>query len=218
MSQLVSCLDVSKAYGTDVIIKDLNLTLAQSESLAAIGPSGCGKTTLLKIIGLIDKPTSGKVLIKKHDTSLMSEADLAELRRYHIGYSFQEPTFIHTLNVLENVLLPFYPWKTWSQIKICKEKAIDVLSSLGLSGLEKRKPTDLSTGQRKRVDLARAIVKESEILIVDEPTTNLDKGSSKLIVETLKRQMEEGRALIFSVTTDQKLLKLAHKRVNLRRN
>jgi ABC-type lipoprotein export system ATPase subunit len=215
LSWLVLCSGVAKAYGFNTVIEDINISLARGENLAVTGPSGCGKTTLLKIMGLLDKPTKGKIFIRENDTSTMNEGDLAKMRRLYIGYSFQEPTFIPTLNVLENVLLPIYPWKTWGEIKVYEKKAIELLGLLGLSGLKKRRPGDLSTGQRKRVDLARAIIKEPEILIVDEPTANLDENSAEIIAETLKACIDSGGTLIFAAQKDSELLKLAQKQIDL---
>ncbi|RLI13005.1 hypothetical protein DRO33_01870 [Candidatus Bathyarchaeota archaeon] len=213
----VECVKVSKVYGeANVVLKDLSFSLAEGEILAVTGPSGCGKTTLLRIIGLIDRPTAGKVIVKGHDTSDMDEDELVELRRTYIGFSFQEPTFIPTLSVLENVLLPIYPIARGHELKRWKERALELLEALGLSGLERRKPGKLSTGQRKRVDLARALLKDPDILIADEPTASVDEATAELIREVLTSYTESGeKALIFAVHRDPELLRMADRHLDL---
>jgi len=198
-----------------MVIRDFSLKIDVGSCLAVVGPSGSGKTTLLRVLGLIDKPTRGDVFLDGEAVSSMVEKDLAELRWLKIGYSFQEPKLIPNLSVVENVLLPFFPRYKWFEIVNVKKKVIELLDMLGLEGLYKRKTRDLSTGQKKRVDLARALIKDSPILIADEPTVNLDRETARIVIEALKNNVEKGRTVIFSVTMDDELLKIANKMVKL---
>lgn len=215
MSLLIECKDVWKLYNDLTVIKNFNLEINVGDCLAVAGPSGSGKTTLLRILGLIDKPTKGDVFLNGMAVSSMVERDVAELRWLKIGYSFQEPKLIPNLSVVENVLLPFFPRFKWAEITDIKRRAIELLDLLGLEGLWNRKADNLSTGQKKRVDLARAIIKEPQILIVDEPTVNLDKESAKLVRNALKDKIEKRGTVIFSVTMDKELLKIANRIVKL---
>ncbi len=211
----IECRGVWKLYNDLMVIRDFSLKIDVGSCLAVVGPSGSGKTTLLRVLGLIDKPTRGDVFLDGEAVSSMVEKDLAELRWLKIGYSFQEPKLIPNLSVVENVLLPFFPRYKWFEIVNVKKKVIELLDMLGLEGLYKRKTRDLSTGQKKRVDLARALIKDSPILIADEPTVNLDRETARIVIEALKNNVEKGRTVIFSVTMDDELLKIANKMVKL---
>ena len=206
---------LSKSYGKYLVFKDLDLELSDGDVLAVTGPSGIGKTTLLKIIGLILKPSSGELYIDGVNVSNLDKSGLSDFRKKYIGYSFQEPVFIPSLNVIENILIPLYPYTHGDEFNMLKGYAIELLDKLGLSGLDRRRPSDLSTGQRKRVDLARALIKKPKILIVDEPTANLDEESADIIRETIREARDENRIVIFAAHRDEKLFKIANKKINI---
>ena len=162
---------------------------------------------MLKILGLVIRPSSGSIYIDDSNVFNLSEDEIAEYRFRYIGYSFQEPTFIPHLTVIENILLPLIPWVKPTTIGKFKEKAFKLLRRLGLEGIGHRKPGSLSTGQRKRVDLARALIKNPEILIADEPTTNLDAESAEIIRTILYESVMDGAILIVSTHEDKHLIK-----------
>ncbi len=213
---VIKCIGLSKSYDGNVIFRNVSFELVEGDILAVLGPSGCGKTTLLKILGLLLRHTNGKLYLMGQDTSGMNEAKLSDLRKKFIGYSFQEPIFIPPLNVLDNVLLPLIPWLGLDDLKKYRGIALDLLHRLGLEGLENRKPSDLSTGQRKRVDLARALIKNPLVLIVDEPTANLDEESSEIIRRILIETSSMGKVVISSFHKDRKLVSRANKRLNIK--
>jgi len=214
---IVRCVNLSKSYDGELVFKDLTLELDEGDALAVLGPSGSGKTTLLKIIGLLLRPSSGVLYIDDVDVTGLREAQLSELRRKYISYSFQEPTFIPHLDIMDNILIPIIPWVSREELKKYRDKALDLLDRLGLKGLEKRRPDDLSTGQRKRADLARALLKDPKILIVDEPTANLDEESADVIRAIIREVRDMNKVVIFALHRDRKLVRQANKKLNIER-
>ncbi len=214
MVEAIKYIDIGKRYGSNIIFEGINLVLNEGDALAVLGPSGSGKTTLLKITGLITPPSQGRLIIYGNDTTGLSDKHLSKLRRAYIGYSFQEPTFMSGLNVLENILLPLYPYMDPMELNRFKKKALEMLDELGLKGLEKRIPSSLSTGQRKRVDLARALIKDPKILIVDEPTANLDEESANIIREITK-ELTSHKTVLYAIHMDKQLEKMANKKIKI---
>lgn len=212
---IVRCVNLSKSYDGELVFKDLTLELDEGDALAVLGPSGSGKTTLLKIIGLLLRPSSGTLYIDDVDVTGLGETQLSELRRKYIGYSFQEPIFIPHLDIMDNILIPIIPWVSREELRKYRDEALDILDRLGLKGLEKRRPDDLSTGQRKRVDLARALLKDPRILIVDEPTANLDEESADVIRAIIKEVRDMNKVVIFALHRDRKLVRQANKKLNI---
>jgi len=215
MMPVVKCINLSKSYDGEMVFEDIGLELDAGDALAVLGPSGSGKTTLLKIIGLLLRPSSGVLYINGVDTTRLGEAQLSELRRKYVGYSFQEPIFIPHLDVIDNILIPIIPWVSRAELRKYRDEAMDILDRLGLKGLERRKPDDLSTGQRKRVDLARALLKDPKILIVDEPTANLDEESAEVIRTIIKEVREMNKVVVFALHRDRKLVRLANKKLHI---
>ncbi len=214
---IIRCVNLSKSYDGELVFKDVTLELDEGDALAVLGPSGSGKTTLLKIIGLLLRPSSGVLYINDVDVTGLREAQLSELRRKYIGYSFQEPTFIPHLDIMDNILIPIIPWVSREELRKYRDKALDLLDRLGLKGLEKRRPDDLSTGQRKRADLARALLKDPKILIVDEPTANLDEESADVIRAIIKEVRDMNKVVIFALHRDRKLVRQANKKLDIER-
>ncbi len=214
---IIRCVNLSKSYDGELVFKDVTLELDEGDALAVLGPSGSGKTTLLKIIGLLLRPSSGVLYINDVDVTGLREAQLSELRRKYIGYSFQEPTFIPHLDIMDNILIPIIPWVSREELRKYRDKALDLLDRLGLKGLEKRRPDDLSTGQRKRADLARALLKDPKILIVDEPTANLDEESADVIRAIIREVRDMNKVVIFALHRDRKLVRQANKKLDIER-
>jgi ABC-type lipoprotein export system ATPase subunit len=202
-------IDVSRSFGTKPIFNNISVTVRGGEALAVLGPSGMGKTTLLRIMGTIDRPSNGKVYICGKDIPQLTNEELADLRYSRIGYSFQEPTLLSGISALENVLLPCYPRVKDKALKEFREKAIRILTEMKLSDRITYRPHQLSLGQKKRVDMARALINDPSILILDEPTTNLDSESASIIREMAKKVIDDGRVLVVTTHQDEKLLDLA---------
>ncbi len=215
---LIELQNVSKIYKlgkTEIqALKNISLKIERGEAIAIIGPSGCGKSTLLHLIGCLDKPTSGKILIDGKDVSKMNENELAKIRREKIGFVFQFFHLIPTLNALENVVLPMIFAKVPE-----RERNKRALELLRLVGLEKRiyhKRSELSGGEIQRVAIARALANNPEIILADEPTGNLDSKSGKEIMEYLLKLNQERNATLIVVTHNLAMVKNFRRKIYLR--
>lgn len=205
--------DIGKSYGNLIIFKGITVDINMGDFVAVLGPSGSGKTTLLKITGLILTPTYGRMYINNIEIDNKTKENiLNNLRKRYIGFSFQEPVFIDHLNVIENILIPVYMEENFEDYLV---KAKNLLEKVGLSGLENEFPKRLSTGQRKRIDLIRALIKDPLVLIVDEPTANLDEKSADIIRDILEEHVEENKIVIFALHRDIKLIRRANKKLNI---
>ena len=215
---ILKLINVKKIYRTDSIetyaLRDVNLEVYEGDFIAIMGPSGSGKTTLLNILGLLDKPTSGKVLIDGVDVSELSDTEMAKIRNFKIGFVFQQFNLVSRLTVLENIELPLLVRRIprSKRIEMVKEALLKVGGDL--SWLNK-KPTQLSGGQQQRVAIARAIVGKPEVVLADEPTGNLDSASAKVIMETFIELNRLGHTIVM-VTHDLEVAACAEKTLLLR--
>ena len=216
MGNIVELRDVSKRYAVGEIetevLKKVNVEIEEGEFISIAGPSGSGKSTMLHMIGALDRPTSGKVLIKGEDVAQMNDDELAMLRGRTVGFVFQTFNLISRLTALENVILPMI----FSGIDHGrKEKAEELLKKVGLGHRINNKPTQLSGGERQRVAIARALANEPEIIVADEPTGNLDSKTGETIIDILREiNKGEGKTLII-VTHDEKVAKTAKRRIEI---
>jgi putative ABC transport system ATP-binding protein len=178
-----------------IALKGVSLRICRGDFIAIMGPSGSGKTTLLNIMGLMDRPTSGRVVVDGVEISRLKSDEIARLRNYKMGFIFQQFNLINRLTVLENIELPLIPRGIPRKKRI--EMSINALLRAGgeLSWLPKR-PNQLSGGQQQRVAIARAIVGEPEIVLADEPTGNLDVASSRIVVKTFQELNKEGATIV----------------------
>jgi len=215
---VVELLNVCKLYKTQyyevVALNEVTLEIEEGEFIVVMGPSGSGKSTLLNIIGCLDKPTSGKVLINGVETSKLSDKELTELRRDTIGFVFQTFNLIPTLTVFENVELPMI-FKGIEKKKRQK-RVMELLRLVGLDELADRKPAEMSGGQQQRVAIARALANEPLILLCDEPTGNLDTKTGLQIIDIIKQQNEERGVTVILVTHNPSLQDFGNRVVKLR--
>ncbi|MEM4007515.1 MAG: ABC transporter ATP-binding protein [Nitrososphaerota archaeon] len=197
-SFLIELIDVKKVYLSDGIpteaLRGVSLKISRGEFIAIVGPSGSGKSTLLHLIGGLDRPTSGRVLIGGVDINKLSDDKLAELRNEKIGFVFQFYNLVPYLPVLKNVELPLIVKGVSSQER--KERVLRLLEEVGLKDKAYTRPTRLSGGEQQRVAIARALINNPEILLADEPTGNLDSKNSVMIAELFKRLNEKGRTIV----------------------
>jgi putative ABC transport system ATP-binding protein len=209
---------LTKTYGsgaTAVIALDhVNLTIRESEFVAIMGPSGCGKSTLLHLLGGLDKPSEGHVLIGGHNLSELNDDKLTELRRRRIGFVFQFFNLIPVLNALENAALPV----TLDGVKPAeaKEKATKWLTKFGLADRLANRPDQLSGGQQQRVAIARALVADPELILADEPTGNLDTRSSDEIASLLRDVSKQYKRTVVMVTHDPRIAAYADRIIFLK--
>ncbi len=196
---------VHKIYRTSEVetqaLENVNLQVLKGEFLSVMGPSGCGKSTLLNVMGLLDSPTSGRILLAGRETSGMSDGELARFRNQHLGFVFQSFHLIPSLNVLDNVELPLLYRHVSSSER--RKLAEEVLKRVGLSHRMKHFPSQLSGGQCQRVAIARAIIGNPSIILADEPTGNLDSKMGAEIMELLHQLNREDQRTIVMVTHDE---------------
>lgn len=186
---------VSKSYGTIRAVREQSLIIEDGTSLCILGRNGSGKSTLLKIIGLLINPDSGSVVLDGKELSKQPSSFRDSKRIELIGYSFQEPLLIPYLTAIENVLLAD---RTSTAVSSKIERASRLLSDLGLSERMGHLPSKLSGGERKRIDLARAINRDPKILVADEPLSNLDADAAQLVVRRLQYFARSGGTVICS--------------------
>ncbi len=195
-------------------LQGIDLEIQQGEYISISGPSGCGKSTLLSIMGLLDFPSKGKFYFEGVDVSTLSLEQASAIRNEKIGFIFQQFNLIDELNVFENVALPLrYAKQPVSDNKI-KEKVDYYLDIVGMTSKAKSRPTQLSGGQQQCIAIARALVAEPSILLVDEPTGNLDSKSSDQIMATLEALNQQGTTLCV-VTHDIRYAEMAKRKVYL---
>ncbi|MGL5801859.1 MAG: ABC transporter ATP-binding protein, partial [Cetobacterium sp.] len=186
--EILQLINIDKSYGEKIVTKvlnNINLTFYEGEFTAIIGQSGSGKSTLLNIIGSLDKPTSGDILFKGDNISRFTNNDMAKFRNRSIGFIFQFHFLLPEFTVLENVLMPTWIKYGYDTEKD-KERALELLEYVGLKDFINRNSNNLSGGQQQRVAIARALMNNSDIILADEPTGNLDSESSKQIYKLLR--------------------------------
>lgn len=202
--EIIKLEGITKVYRTTEVettaLENVNLTVRKGEFLSIMGPSGCGKSTLLNLMGLLDLPDQGKILINETETTQMKDGEMAEFRNKILGFVFQSFHLINSLNVLDNVELPLLYRNSIAKSR--REAAEKVLEKVGLSHRMRHLPTQLSGGQCQRVALARAIVGNPQIILADEPTGNLDSKMGSEIMELLFQLNEDGTTIVM-VTHDE---------------
>lgn len=207
--------DITKTFasgnGTVKAIDNLSLDISDGEFLALVGKSGSGKTTLLNLIGGLDSPDSGKITVNGTDISHMNEKKLTVFRRKNIGYVFQFFNLIPELTAWENILFP----AQLSKIKPDLEQIHNIISLLGIGDRLTHTPSKLSGGEQQRVAIARALVTSPALLLLDEPTGNLDSHSSQTVIKMLCDIRKATGQTIIMVTHDMELSSAAHRIVTL---
>ncbi len=213
---IIELKNLTKRYGygdaESYALKDFNLTIRRGEFIMIMGPSGCGKTTLLNIIGLLDRASSGEYFLNGEDVAGISARRQAKLRAKKIGFIFQNFNLIEDLPIIENVALPLV-YTGYSKTARLKN-ASSIISRFNLQEREYYFPYQLSGGQQQRVAIARAIVGDPEIILADEPTGNLDSRSSHNVMEELKAIHSEGNTIIM-VTHNPALTTYATRVINM---
>jgi putative ABC transport system ATP-binding protein len=206
---LLELKNITKMYGSLAALKDVSLNVRQGEHLAIMGPSGSGKTTLMNIIGAMDKPTTGEVILEGNDISQESEAALNVIRRDKIGLIFQQFHLVSYLSALENVMVAQYYHSLPDE-----DEALDALARVGLAERAKHRPAQLSGGEQQRVCIARALINYPSLILADEPTGNLDEANERLVMDIFKRLHAEGTTIIV-VTHDPEVAEDAQRTVVL---
>ena len=212
-STIVEARGLTKIYSRGVeqvrALDDVSFTIAEGEFVAIVGASGAGKTTLLHLLGCMDAPTSGTLLLQGETTTNLSDAALTRLRRQTVGFVFQHFGLIPTLTVTENVLLPLL----FSRRKM-RNYAAELLEKVGLTHRSNHRPHELSGGEMQRTAIARALINSPRLLLADEPTGNLDTANGEAVLELLQRLNADGLTVIV-VTHNPILAASARRQITL---
>ena len=195
------------------VLKEISFSIQKNEYVALMGPSGSGKSTLMNLLGCLDTPTSGTYVLNNQDVSQLSDDDLAQIRNKEIGFVFQTFNLLPRATALDNVALPLI-YAGLSKTKR-DERAVEVLTEVGLSDRVEHKPNELSGGQRQRVAVARALVNSPSIILADEPTGNLDSKTSYEIMGLFDTIHKAGNTIIL-VTHEEDIAQHAHRIIRLR--
>jgi putative ABC transport system ATP-binding protein len=210
---VLGLVDVAKRYGPVEALRGVTLCVEQGELVSIVGPSGSGKSTLLQIMGTLDRPTSGSVVIDGHDASTASEAELAALRARRIGFIFQRFFLMDAATALDNVCdgLLYMGVEAGER----RERSAEALRQVGLDHRIGAAPSTLSGGERQRVAIARALVAAPAIILADEPTGNLDTHTSDEIIDLLGELNDEGSTIVV-ITHDHEVAERIPRRISMR--
>lgn len=224
MEQILQLNNINKIYGTTIktqVLTDINLSFEKGSFSSVIGQSGSGKSTLLNIIGTLDRPTSGEVVIKGINTANMKKNQLAELRNQTMGFVFQFHYLLPEFTALENVLMP-YRIGGGAITKEVKAKAIDLMQIVGLEKVINNNATKMSGGQQQRTAIARALLNDPDIILADEPTGNLDSTTTENVYNLLREINEKFGTTFIIITHDRhiaekadRIIEIADGRINL---
>ncbi len=215
---MITLKKVSKIYnmasGPVRALNDIDLTVKDGEFLTVMGPSGSGKTTLLNIIGALDIPTTGKVLIDDADITSMSESRRSRIRLEKIGFVFQQFYLLPSLTAIQNVYLPIKEAEGFGPKG--REKARNLLDKMGMLNRKDHLPSQLSGGEQQRVAIARALANDPKMILADEPTGELDSESTRVIIDILRDLNKDMRKTIIVVTHDPEISKRSRRNIRMK--
>ncbi len=216
-SPVVVCKEVTRVYrqGSQEVhaLRGLNMEVAVGEFTAICGPSGSGKTTLLNVIGALDRPSGGQVLLEGRDLAALSQRERSHLRRDRIGFVFQAYNLMPVLTAYENAEMVLALQGV--DIEERRERVEGLLADVGLAGMEHRTPDELSGGQQQRVAIARAIAADPAVVLADEPTANLDSENATNLLDIMEQQNRERRVTFLFSTHDPRVMERARRIVRV---
>ena len=218
MEYLLQSIDVTKTYQTERVahpaLRGVSLNISKGEFVSIVGPSGCGKSTLLHLLGGLDSPDSGDVLLENSSISHLDERSKTLLRRRRIGFVFQKVHLLPMLKAIDNVMVPMR--LDGISIADATPRAIEALASVGMDHKQQNRPGELSGGEAQRVAIARALVMSPAILLADEPTGALDSSNSKIVIDLFRRLVRELHLTLVIVTHDPTVAEAADRVVRMR--
>jgi putative ABC transport system ATP-binding protein len=216
---LVKLIGLKKTYQQGKIsvpaLRGIDMEIESGEFTTIFGPSGSGKTTLLNMIGCLDKSTAGEIIFDNHSINNLSNKELAEIRRYNLGFVFQSYNLIPVLTAFENVEFAIRLIDKHSK-KERREKVMMLLEEVGLGDLADRRPNELSGGQKQRVAVARALIKEPKLVLADEPTANLDSETSQEVLEIMQKMNKELNTTFIFSTHDPQVMEYAGRLIEIK--
>ena len=211
---MIEVKNIHKSFGTLEVLKGVDLAVEKGEIVSIIGKSGAGKTTLLQIIGTLDKPDSGSVVIDGVDVFALKEKELADFRNRHIGFIFQFHQLLPEFNALENVMMPAMIARMSE--KEAEQRAVQLLTELGMAERLTHKPNELSGGEKQRVAAARAMMMSPDVILADEPSGSLDESNKKELHKLLLQMREQYGQTIIIVTHDKELAEISARVIEMR--
>jgi putative ABC transport system ATP-binding protein len=204
---MIDVRDVTKVYKTGEnqveALGGVTFQVPRGACAFIVGPSGSGKSTLLTLLGTLDRPTSGTIRVEGQDITAMSEDEQDAFRHEQVGFIFQTLNLIGNLSAVDNVLIPFLPSGSWAP---WREKAVDLLTQMGLGKRLKHRPSQLSGGQQQRVAIARAVIKDPILILADEPTGELDSRAGDEIFQILRHHQSQRGCTLIVVTHDRRFI------------
>ena len=206
--------NIHKSFGTLEVLKGVDLTVEKGEIVSIIGKSGAGKTTLLQIMGTLDKPDSGSVVIDGVDVFALKEKELADYRNRHIGFIFQFHQLLPEFTTLENVMMPAMIARVGE--KEAEKRAVKLLTELGMAERLTHKPNQLSGGEKQRVAAARAMMMSPDVILADEPSGSLDESNKKELHKLLLQMREQYGQTIIIVTHDKELAEISDRIIEMK--
>ena len=215
---IITLANISKTYSEKtayktIALNDISLAVTEGEFLAISGPSGSGKTTLLNLIGGLDSPSKGRIILNNNDITGLKENELSQIRLHHIGFIFQAYNLIPVLTAMENMEYILMLQRVKKQER--QQRVKDVASRLKIDELLHKKPSEMSGGQQQRVAIARAIVSKPKLILADEPTANLDSKTSDILLELMKELNEEHKMTFIFATHDSSVIQKAKRHISL---
>ncbi len=210
---MIEVKNIHKSFGTLEVLKGVDLIVEKGEIVSIIGKSGAGKTTLLQIIGTLDKPDAGNVVIDGVDVFALKEKELADFRNRHIGFIFQFHQLLPEFNALENVMMPAMIARMPE--KEAEKRAVQLLTDLGMAERLTHKPNQLSGGEKQRVAAARAMMMSPDVILADEPSGSLDESNKKELHKLLLQMREQYGQTIIIVTHDKELAEISDRVIEI---
>ena len=215
---MISLSKIFKTYELEeeslTVLKNVSVTIKEGEFVAILGPSGSGKSTLMHILGLLDQPTSGKIIINGVDISTLNDDEISQLRSEFVGFVFQQFNLINKLTILENILLPtMYARKKLNYDP--KVRGMELLKRFGIDSKADSFPNKISGGQQQRVAIARALIMKPSFILADEPTGNLDTKTGNTILDLLQELNKKDKITVIIVTHEADVAKRAQRQIKV---
>jgi lipoprotein-releasing system ATP-binding protein len=211
---MLTATNIQKYYGELWVLKGVDLEIKQGEIASIVGPSGCGKSTLLHILGTLDKPDKGEVVVENQRINFLNEKQMAAFRNRHVGFVFQFHHLLPEFTALENVCIP--GWMAGRRKKEVEENALSLLQMLGLGHRVENKPNALSGGEQQRVAVARALINKPAIIFADEPTGNLDSANARELHQLFFTLRQQFNQTFLIVTHNEELAQMSDRILHMK--